>query len=161
MNGYTYTVGCEDGQEQHLLSMAGQVESRINSIKALGGQSGESRLLALAALLMADELHDMKTELDAARAAPKGAKPAKAGPDVSKRMHKLAARAEAIADGLEQAAYKQLPGNWLCRDRGPDTWCPPAQAGSGRMTTPTAMVAPHNSLDDAKRAARKGALAAR
>lgn len=101
MNGYTYTVGCEDGQEQHLLSMAGQVESRINSIKALGGQSGEARLLALAALLMADELHDMKTELDAARSAPKPAKAAK--PDVAKKMQKLAARAEAIADGLERA----------------------------------------------------------
>ena len=101
MNGYTYTVGCEDGQEQHLLSMAGQVESRINSIKALGGQSGEARLLALAALLMADELHDMKTELDAARGAPKPGKAAR--PDVAKKIQKLAARAEAIADGLEQA----------------------------------------------------------
>ncbi len=101
MNGYTYTVGCEDGQEAHLLSMASQVESRINSIKALGGQSGESRLLALAALLMADELHDMKAELDAAQSAPKAARTAK--PETAKRMSRLAARAEAIADGLEQA----------------------------------------------------------
>ncbi|HEY0421205.1 MAG TPA: cell division protein ZapA, partial [Acetobacteraceae bacterium] len=74
INGYSYTVGCEDGQEQHLVAMADQVESRIESIKALGGQSGESRLLVLASLLMADELHDMKAELETARAAP-AAKP--------------------------------------------------------------------------------------
>ena len=53
INGYAYTVGCEDGQEAHLQAMAEAVEKRIDSIKALGGQSGESRLLVLAALLMA------------------------------------------------------------------------------------------------------------
>ena len=52
INGYSYTVGCEDGQEDHLMAMADQVESRIDSIKALGGQSGESRLLVLASLLL-------------------------------------------------------------------------------------------------------------
>jgi cell division protein ZapA len=103
INGYTYNAGCEDGQEAHLLAMAAEVEERIRGIKALGVQSGESFLLALAALMMADELHDMRTELEAARAAPKAAKPAKAAPDVSKRINKLAARAEAIADGLERA----------------------------------------------------------
>ncbi len=101
INGYSYTVGCEDGQESHLQSMATQVESRIDSIKALGGQSGEGRLLALAALLMADELHDLRVELDAARASP-AAKPAKkANGEGAKRLSKIAARAEAIADSLE------------------------------------------------------------
>lgn len=103
INGYSYTVGCEDGQEQHLAAMAGQVESRIDSIKALGGQSGEGRLLALAALLMADELHDLKSELEAARAA--AAKPArKASAEASKRLSRLAARAEQIADELDGPA---------------------------------------------------------
>jgi cell division protein ZapA len=103
INGYSYTVGCEDGQEEHLQAMARQVESRIDSIKALGGQSGEGRLLALAALLMADELHDLRTELDAARAAP--AKPArKASGEGAKRLQKLAAKAEAIADSLDLPA---------------------------------------------------------
>ncbi len=59
INGYAYIVGCEDGQEQHLQSMAGEIEKRIDQIKAIGGQSGESRLLVLAGLLMADELHDV------------------------------------------------------------------------------------------------------
>ena len=55
INGYAYNVGCEDGQEQHLQAMAAQVEKRIDSIKALGGNTGEARLLVLASLLMADE----------------------------------------------------------------------------------------------------------
>ena len=68
LNGYSYTVGCEDGQEQHLMAMAEQVESRIDSIKKLGGSSGEARLLVLTALLLADEIHDMRIVLEALRA---------------------------------------------------------------------------------------------
>lgn len=114
INGYAYTVGCEDGQEQHLLSMADQVEGRIDSIKAIGGNSGEARLLVLAALLMADELHDVRIELDnlravAARAAKRDAKErasepaAKAEPELARKLGRLAVRAEEIASGLERS----------------------------------------------------------
>ncbi len=107
INGYAYTVGCDDGQEQHLQAMAAQVEKRIDSIKALGGNSGEARLLVLAALLMADELHDLRAELTAARQMPRRegvAVPLRAVPDaaLSGTLGRLAARAEEIASDLEQ-----------------------------------------------------------
>jgi cell division protein ZapA len=98
INGYAYTVGCEDGQESHLQAMAAEVENRIDSIKALGGSSGEARLLMLASLLMADELHDLKIELEAARGADKAERPDTEG---ARRLSRLAARAEQIANGLE------------------------------------------------------------
>ena len=103
INGYAYVVGCEDGQEEHLTAMAGEIEARVNSIKALGGQSGESRLLALAALLMADELHDLKkeaAELRAARPAGGGAEETKHDAALRRRLVKLAEKAEAIAGRL-------------------------------------------------------------
>ncbi len=31
INGYAYTVGCQDGEEEHLQAMAGEVERRIES----------------------------------------------------------------------------------------------------------------------------------
>jgi cell division protein ZapA len=105
INGYAYTVGCENGQEQHLQAMAQQVESRIDSIKALGGPTGEGRLLVLAALLMADELHDTNIELVGLRAATPGtADPADAKPDPrqARRLSRLARKAEDIAAGIEQ-----------------------------------------------------------
>ncbi|MCW3477423.1 cell division protein ZapA [Limobrevibacterium gyesilva] len=103
INGYTYTVGCEDGQEAHLMAMAAQVENRIESIKALGSSSGEARLLVLAALLMADELHDMRIEVEGLRntATRPAAKPAKGEADVTRKISRLAARAEQIAADLE------------------------------------------------------------
>jgi cell division protein ZapA len=70
INGYAYTVGCEDGQESHLEQMAADIEQRIASIKTIGGQSGEARLLMLAALLLADELHDIRKAAAAAPAPP-------------------------------------------------------------------------------------------
>jgi cell division protein ZapA len=92
-------VGCEDGQEQHLLAMAEQVENRIESVKALGGQSGESKLLVLAALLMADELHDVDIDLAEAR---RRLQPVpRQDPALAQTLSRLADRAEEIAASLE------------------------------------------------------------
>ena len=99
INGYAYTVGCEDGQETHLEQMAADIEQRISSIKAIGGQSGEARLLMLAALLLADELHDTRT---AQKDAPAAATP-KPDPEKRAKLRRLAARAEEIAADLADA----------------------------------------------------------
>ena len=103
INGYAHPVGCEDGQEDHLQAMAAEVERRIDSIKALGSQSGESRLLTLAALMMADEIHDLREA--AAKGSPPPAPPTAApgDPELPRRLLSLARRAEEIAAGLERA----------------------------------------------------------
>ncbi len=105
INGYAYTVSCDDGQEPHLLSMARQVEQRIEGIKSIGGPSGEGRLLVLAALLMTDELHDMQIEVAALRAAAASGLGPAAKPDLkaARRLSRLAAKAEDIATTLDQA----------------------------------------------------------
>ncbi len=105
INGYAYTVGCEDGQETHLEIMADEIEQRIARIKGLGGQSGEARLLMLAALLLADELHDTRRALE--RAQTEGRDQAVAGgekPDAEAgaRLRRLTARAEEIAADLAE-----------------------------------------------------------
>jgi cell division protein ZapA len=102
INGYAYTVGCADGQEPHLEAMAGEVDQRIEKIKAAMGQSGESRLLVLAALMMADELHDLKAEFGTMRKQLAKAE-SSAGSDgkLGRRLGKLAQKAEEIAAGLE------------------------------------------------------------
>ena len=87
VNGYTYTVGCEDGQELHLQAMATQVDSRVESIKALGGNSGE--VAAAAAGRAADGRRNPRSarrggrRCAAAAARPAGRAEAKADPGLA------------------------------------------------------------------------------
>jgi cell division protein ZapA len=100
INGYAYTVGCQDGEEQHLLAMAGEVERRIETIRASAGPSGESRMLVMASLLMADDLYEMEQALKAAQSGrPAAQQPTDA--KLGRRLGKLAKRAEDIAVGME------------------------------------------------------------
>ena len=99
INGYAYSIGCEDGQEEHLQAMAAQIEERIARIKKMGGQSGEARLLVLAALLMADELHDLNHDFEKVRADVHS--PVDQGLD--RRLAWLAEQAEGIAAQLDRA----------------------------------------------------------
>jgi len=105
INGYSYTVGCQDGEEQHLLAMAGEVERRIDSIRAVAGPSGEARMLVMAALLMADDLFEMeKSQREGREQAGVTGMPAPAAPDpkLERRIARLAKRAEDIAAGLDR-----------------------------------------------------------
>ena len=103
INGYAYTVGCQDGEEQHLQAMAGEVERRIESVKAAAGQSGEARMLVMASLLMADDLFETDKALRAAQVGQATGQPsaAPADPKLGRRLGKLAKRAEEIALDLE------------------------------------------------------------
>jgi cell division protein ZapA len=98
INGYAYTVGCQDGEEQHLQSMAAEVDRRIETIKASAGPSGEARMLVMASLLMADDLYELNKALKAAQA---GQPTRPADPKLGRRLGKLAKRAEDIAVEME------------------------------------------------------------
>ncbi|MCQ4158455.1 cell division protein ZapA [Roseomonas sp. GC11] len=102
VGGYTHPVSCEDGQEAHLIALAAEVDRRVSSIRAMGGQFGESRLLLLASLLLADEIHDLRVELSRAKSAqPAPAGAAAADPVLAERLSRLAERIEGIAATLD------------------------------------------------------------
>ena len=95
INGYAYTIGCQDGEEQHLEAMGDEVSRRIDGVRLVAGPSGEARMLVMAALLMADDIFDMRGRLEA------GAGPQKSDPKLSRKLSRMAKRAEEIAEGLE------------------------------------------------------------
>jgi cell division protein ZapA len=99
INGYAYTLGCKDGEEQHLQAMASEVERRIDSVKSVAGQSGEARMLVMASLMMADDIFEMRNRL--AEAAQPPAPEAKPDPKLARKLNRMAKRAEDIAEGLE------------------------------------------------------------
>jgi cell division protein ZapA len=101
INGYAYTIGCKDGEEKHLESMGAEVGRRIDIVRASAGPSGESRMLVMAALLMADDIFELRNKLNASEAAGGGGDP-KADSKFGRKLDKLTKRAEEIVDGLDQ-----------------------------------------------------------
>ncbi len=63
INGKPYSVGCEDGQERHLQELARLFDSQVRQVSQDVGQLGETRLFLMGALLLADELADLKLRL--------------------------------------------------------------------------------------------------
>src|SRR5262249_32912536 len=53
-----YRVACEDGQEEHLLGLAKELEDRIVKMRGQFGEIGDARLTVMAALMVADELSE-------------------------------------------------------------------------------------------------------
>jgi cell division protein ZapA len=56
INGRNYRMACEDGQEEHLMRLASDVDARIENLRGNFGEVGDSRLTVMAALTVADEL---------------------------------------------------------------------------------------------------------
>ena len=91
--GRSYTVACQDGQEAHIASLGQAIEGKLASLGPNAKQN-EPRALLFAALLLADEAHELRHRGPAAApAAPQdGAAPA---------LEALAERLEKLAESLE------------------------------------------------------------
>jgi cell division protein ZapA len=63
VNGRPYTVGCEDGQEDHLIELTRHFDRQVRQVSQEVGQLGETRLFLMGALLLADELTDAQARL--------------------------------------------------------------------------------------------------
>ena len=64
LNGRTYALGCEASDEDRLTQLAAHVRDRLDGLIREHGQAGESRLLVMTAILIADELFDLKAARD-------------------------------------------------------------------------------------------------
>jgi len=111
INGRDYTIVCDDGQEQHLTRLAGYLDTRVTELVDSVGQIGDSRLLLMVGLLIADELSDAYAELaalkgqaDSTAAAQAGeARNAQMAEDMAAIVESASRRIEAIAERLERA----------------------------------------------------------
>jgi cell division protein ZapA len=68
VNGRSYVVGCEDGQEPHLRELAKLLDRHVREVAGDLGQLGETRLFLMGGLLLADELSETKARLSAVQA---------------------------------------------------------------------------------------------
>jgi len=100
VNGRVYHMACDDGQEEHLLTLADYVGGRVAELAQNMGQVGDARLLVMASILIADELSDLRAEFDDFRQQME-ARLSHAEDALADRLNSLAERLEAVASDLD------------------------------------------------------------
>jgi len=63
INGRQYRMACDDGQEHHLGRLAHDLDQRISHLRTTFGEIGDMRLTVMAALILADELSEMRQRM--------------------------------------------------------------------------------------------------
>ncbi|MDX1711830.1 MAG: cell division protein ZapA [Rhodovibrionaceae bacterium] len=99
INGRSYDVACEDGQEEHLRKLGRMIDDRMRNLVASVGQVGEARLLMMTSLIMADELQEAGAGAGSAGRADGGG----ADEAAAAAVERLAEKIEHIAARLEDA----------------------------------------------------------
>ena len=70
MNGRTFRLRCDDGEEERLLSVADHVRGHVDRLIGQHGQIGDERLLLMAAILITDEFFEQRDRMGMAPAVP-------------------------------------------------------------------------------------------
>jgi cell division protein ZapA len=113
INGRQFRMACEDGQEDHLMTLARELDRRIEGLRAKFGEIGDTRLTVMAALTIADELGEIQLRIARLEAELAGAQEAHAtNADrnrnvevaVAAALTSAAERIETVAKKLNQSA---------------------------------------------------------
>jgi len=105
IGGRNHVISIAPGEEAHLLQLAGMIDERVRKFGLAHGQT-EARMLLIAGLVLADELHTLQNA--PAKAAPPPPEPeppapAAIDPEIIARVAQLADRVEKLAARLEQS----------------------------------------------------------
>lgn len=65
INGRNFGISCDNGQEQRVIELGRYVDSRLREIARAGAASNESHLLVLTALMLSDEIFDLREDVSA------------------------------------------------------------------------------------------------
>ncbi|WP_395332651.1 cell division protein ZapA [Novosphingobium sp. BL-8H] len=108
IGGRGFTLACADGQEGHVEYLGRLIDDKVAAAGAVG--QTETRMLLFAAIMLADEVHNLR-EAAAAKAvtappppvepAPTPAPSAEFPPEMAARLGAIAERIENLADLLE------------------------------------------------------------
>lgn len=112
INGHSFRMGCEDGQQGHLLQLCEEVNGHIEQFKEMFGEVGDMRLLAMTAILLADERFELREKLVAASGSANAHQSEKATVEGQHAadLEEHAVQLEATASRLETIAnqFKQI-----------------------------------------------------
>ena len=65
INGRAYALGCEDGEEERLMRLGQELDTRVAAMADQFGQTGDLRLMVMAGILLIDEMDEITSNVDA------------------------------------------------------------------------------------------------
>jgi len=108
INGRDYQVACGDGEEEHVGRLLNMISGQVDQLAKDVGQVGQSKLMLFAALVMADEMDEMRIYVEALN---KRLEKAEAGgsakvsieaEDIAE-ISKMISRIDAVAEQVQKA----------------------------------------------------------
>ena len=63
INDQDYAIVCDPGEENHLKQLSSRIDFKVRELTKRFGKIGETRLMVMASLLIADEIHDLNQKL--------------------------------------------------------------------------------------------------
>lgn len=63
IDGKAYRMACDEGQEDHLTELAAGFDRYVSHLKGSFGEIGDQRLTVMAAIMVMDELSEMKRRI--------------------------------------------------------------------------------------------------
>ncbi|HLL29226.1 MAG TPA: cell division protein ZapA [Xanthobacteraceae bacterium] len=63
IGGRAYRMACDDGQEDHLMRLGRELDQKLAQLREAFGEIGDTRLTVMAAIMIADELTEMRKRL--------------------------------------------------------------------------------------------------
>jgi cell division protein ZapA len=117
IDGKAYRMACEEGQEDHLTRLAGQLDRYVAHLKSQFGEIGDLRITVMAGIMIMDELSEMTRKVSALEAEMEGIRSNRQGSmEVQQRneqalvstIGELAARIEGLAAKLNGRAPPSL-----------------------------------------------------
>jgi cell division protein ZapA len=65
IGGRVYRMACDDGQEDHLMRLARDLDQKLAQLREAFGEIGDTRLAVMAAIMVADELSESRRRIRA------------------------------------------------------------------------------------------------
>jgi len=111
INGRTFRMACDDGEEDRLTGLARRFDAAISQLRGSFGEIGDQRLTVMAGIMMTDQLTEAERRLGVATADVEALTTARDSvlsrsdeieTDVARRLEAAATRIEALAETLNR-----------------------------------------------------------
>ncbi|WAJ30241.1 cell division protein ZapA [Antarcticirhabdus aurantiaca] len=107
----TYRMACGEGEEDHLLNLAAEIDRRVGELRSSFGEIGDLRLTVMTAMMIADELQEANKRLSALSSDARSADQRKASFDeaLTRERAAMAVELTRVAEAVEEMERRLRP----------------------------------------------------